>query len=86
MDRIDEWVDAELFVDRLMARLTDMQGGVCLLIMADYTVAEIAIHFELSEDAVYAYLAAVKGKAERLKREESNQYRLPLRPGKENAV
>ena len=81
-DRIDEWVDAEIFVNELLPNLTDMQGAVCYLIMEGLTVTEIAAHFELNRDTVYRHLSAIRRQARGIVFVNEIQFRLPMKQGK----
>ena len=80
-DRIDEWLDAEIFVNELLPNLTDMQGAICVLIMEGMTVTEIASHFELNRDTVYRHLAAIRRTARGIVFVNEMQFRLPLKQG-----
>ncbi|KKM92875.1 hypothetical protein LCGC14_1214050 [marine sediment metagenome] len=62
-DRVEEKIDAELRVNRIMPRLTDKQVIVANMIMLSYTIQEIADHLECSKSSVYYTIKRMKSKA-----------------------
>lgn len=86
MERVDSWIDAGSFLDRLWPLLTDMEAAVCTLLMYGWSPTEINEHFEWSTNTVYPHISRVREKAQDLLAQVKRQRRLPLLPDTRSAA